>query len=235
VSAEQQKKAAAEASLELVKSGMKLGLGTGSTAAFLIDALAAKAKAGLDVECFPTSRQTAEHAKRVGLKLGNFHDHPILDLTIDGTDEFDSDFQLIKGGGGALLFEKIIATSSRKMVVIADQSKQVKKLGKFPLPVEVVSMGVKATGFKVNECFRTFGMEPKMVLRMKDGKPFQTDAGNLIIDCAAGEIKSPLQLEYMLNGVPGVVNNGLFIGICSKIYMGTDGGVTVLNRPPAKA
>jgi ribose 5-phosphate isomerase A len=210
---------------------MKVGLGTGSTANYFIRALAEKVRGGLDVKCVATSKASGDLAKSLGLELITLEDAPFLEVTVDGADEIDSDFRLIKGGGGALLLEKIVATSSRHMVVIADESKRVAKLGKFPLPVEVVPFGVKATSWKMERAFKMVGMEPKMTLRVKDGKPFRTDAGNVIIDCASGVIKDPERLEIVLNNIPGVVNNGLFIGIAGIALIGkADGSVEEIVR-----
>lgn len=233
LTADGMKKAAALAVLPKIQSGMKIGLGTGSTANHFIQGLAEKVKAeGLDVLCVPTSTSTANLAKSLGLKLTTLEDHPFLDMVIDGADEIDPQFRLIKGGGGALLIEKIVASSSRYMVVIADATKQVATLGKFPLPVEVVPVGVKATAWKLERAFKMVGMEPKMALRTRDGQAFRTDAGNCIIDCACGEIKDADRLEYILNNIPGVVNNGLFIGICGVAYIAhADGKVEELYRP----
>jgi ribose 5-phosphate isomerase A len=225
VSAEEQKKAAALAAFEYVKAGMKVGLGTGSTANYFIDELGKRAKEGLTVTCVATSKATFDRASALGLQMVSLDKEPFLDVTVDGADEFDSEFRLIKGGGGALLIEKIVASSSRHMVVIADQSKHVKTLGKFPLPVEVTSFGFKATAWKVERAFDLLKMKPKMTLRTKDGKPFRTDSGNLLIDCSCGAINDPGRLEFMLNNIPGVVNNGLFIGISGIIVMGSDKGV----------
>jgi ribose 5-phosphate isomerase A len=232
LSADDMKKAAALAVLPKIQNGMVVGLGTGSTANHFIQALAEKVKAGLKVKCVPTSQATAKLAQSLGLELTTLEDHPFIDITVDGTDEIDADFRLIKGGGGALLIEKIVASSSKFMVVIADESKRVKTLGKFALPVEVVPFGVKATAWKLERAFKTFDMEPKISLRTKDGKVFRTDGGNCIIDCACGEIKQADRLEFMINNLPGVVNNGLFIGICGVAYIAkADGSVEELYRP----
>lgn len=223
-SADDQKKDAALEALKLVTSGMTLGLGTGSTANHFIRALGAKVKEGLEVKGVPTSRATADLAKELGIPLTTLNDHPFLDMCVDGADEFDDKLRLIKGGGGALLIEKIVATSAKQVVIITDESKRVKTLGKFPLPVEVVNMGIKATAWKLERAFRMLGMSPKMTLRMKDGQPFRTDLGNSIIDAACGEINEPERLEFVLNNIPGVVNNGLFIGIASRVIMATAKG-----------
>jgi ribose 5-phosphate isomerase A len=232
LTADQQKKAAALAAMKFVKDGMKIGLGTGSTAKHFVEALAEKVKDGLKVECVPTSRATFDLAKGLGIPLKDLHDLPRLDLCVDGADEFDPNFNLIKGGGGALLVEKMVATSARYAVTIADESKQVKKLGAFPLPVEVVRIGLSATVWKMQMAFEAVGiMKPKMSLRMKDGKPFVTDMNNVIIDCACGVIEKPNNLDIMLNNVPGVVNNGLFINISGIIFVGhADGTVEELKR-----
>lgn len=230
MSAETQKKAAAEAALKFVESGMKIGLGTGSTANHFTQALAKRVKAGLAVTCVPTSKATHELARSLGIMLTTLEKDPYINYTFDGADEFDPQFRLIKGGGGALLAEKIVATSSKYVVTLADASKQVKKLGKFPLPVEITAFGVKATAWKIEKTFAHLKMQPKMSLRVKDGKPFRTDVGNCIIDCACGAIDDPERLEVMLNNIPGVVNNGLFIGISGIIMLATDKGVQELTR-----
>jgi ribose 5-phosphate isomerase A len=232
LSADQMKKAAALAVLPKIQDGMVVGLGTGSTANHFIQALGEKVKAGLNVECVPTSEATAKLATSLGIKLTTLDSRPVIDITVDGTDEIDPNFCLIKGGGGALLIEKIVASSSKFMVVIADESKQVKTLGKFALPVEVVPVGIKAVAWKIERAFKGFEIDAALTLRMKDGTPFRTDAGNFIIDCACGEIKQPDRLEYLLNNVPGVVNNGLFVGICGVAYIArADGRVEELYRP----
>lgn len=231
MTADQQKRAAAEAALEYVKPGMKVGLGTGSTAKHFIELLGAKVKAGLDVTAVPTSRATHELANGLGIKLATLNDHPHLDLTVDGADEFDENFNVMKGGGGALLGEKIVASSSRYMIVIADQSKKVEALGAFPLPIEIVPFGVKATAWKIERAFRIVGIKPiKMSVRMRAGKPFVTDGGHVIIDCAAGKIPEPQRLANLLSITPGVVDHGLFIGLCGIILMGTDTGVKTFRK-----
>jgi len=224
------KKAAALEAFKFVKPGMNIGLGTGSTANHFIEALAVKVKEGLDVKGVPTSKASRELAEKLGIPLTTLDAQPHLDLTVDGADEFDSNFRLIKGGGGALLFEKIVASSSRYMVVVADESKKVKTLGKFPLPVEVMRFGTKATAWKMEKAFAFLKLDTKMVLRVKDGKPFVTDGGHLIIDCTMGEIPEPERLEAVLNSIPGVVETGLFIGLCGIVLMGTPKGVKEFKR-----
>jgi len=230
VSADDLKRAAAQAALDYVKPGMKLGLGTGSTAAHFVKLIGERVKQGLDVQCVPTSAATHKLAADLKIPLTTLDQHPFLDLTVDGTDEFDPRFNLIKGGGGALLFEKIVASSSRHMVVIADESKKVETLGKFPLPVEVVPFGVKATAWKIEKALKHCGLEGKMVLRVKDGKPFRTDGGHVIVDIALGRIPEPERLDNLLSNTPGVVDHGLFVGICGIVLMATPAGVQTFRR-----
>jgi ribose 5-phosphate isomerase A len=231
LTADEMKKAAALAVLPKITDGMKVGLGTGSTANHFIHALAEKVKGGLRVECVPTSEATAKLAQSLGLKLTTLEDHPFLDITVDGADEIDGHFRLIKGGGGALLIEKIVASSSKFMVAIADESKLVKTVGRFPLPVEVLGFGVKATAWKIERVYKSLLMDVDMRLRTEDGKLFRTDSGNCIIDCSTAAMKEPDKLEYALNNLPGVVNNGLFIGICGIAYIArADGSVQELTR-----
>jgi ribose 5-phosphate isomerase A len=224
------KKSAALEALKFVKPGMNIGLGTGSTASHFIEALAAKVKEGLDVKGVPTSKASRELAEKLGIPLTTLDAKPHLDLTVDGADEFDSEFRLIKGGGGALLFEKIVASSSRYMVVVTDESKKVKTLGKFPLPVEVMRFGTKATAWKMEKAFAFLKLDTKMMLRVNDGKPFITDGGHFIIDCTIGAIPEPERLEAVLHSIPGVVETGLFIGLCGIVLMGTPKGVKEFKR-----
>lgn len=230
MTADQMKKAAAVEALKFVKPGMNIGLGTGSTANHFIEALGQMVKEGLNVKGVPTSKASKELAEKHGIPLTNLDAQPHLDLTVDGTDEFDAEFRLIKGGGGALLFEKIVASSSRFMVVIADESKKVKTLGKFPLPVEIMRFGTRATAWKMERAFKILKLEAKMVLRVKDEKPFVTDGGNFIIDCTIGAIPEPERLEALLKSIPGVIETGLFVGICGIVLMGTPKGVKEFKR-----
>lgn len=230
-----QKKAAAKAAaLEFVKPDMTLGLGTGSTAKHFIDEVGAMVRDGLQIRCVPTSEETRKQAERLKIPLTTLEQVPHLDVTVDGADEFDADFNILKGGGGALLAEKIVASSSRYMVVIADQSKQVKTLGKFPLPVEVVPFGVKATAWKIERALSIVGLDAKMSMRVRDGKVFRTEGGHVIIDCAIGMIPEPRRLSDLLSGIPGVVDHGLFVGICGIILMGTPDGVKKLLKSDRK-
>jgi len=225
------KKAAAIEALKFVKPGMNIGLGTGSTANHFIEALAAKVKEGLDVKGVATSRASAELAENLGIPLTRLYENPHLDLTVDGADEFDPEFRLIKGGGGALLREKIVASSSRFMVVIADESKRVKKLGKFPLPVEVLAFGSKATVWKMERAFKILKLDVAISARTtQDGKFFVTENDNFIFDCAIGEIPQPERLDALLKSIPGVIETGLFIGICGIVLMGTPKGVIEFKR-----
>jgi ribose 5-phosphate isomerase A len=225
------KKAAAIEALKFVKPGMNIGLGTGSTANHFIEALGAKVKEGLDIKGVATSKASEELAVKHGIPLTRLFENPHLDLTVDGADEFDPEFRLIKGGGGALLREKIVASSSRFMVVIADESKKVAKLGKFPLPVEILVFGSKATIWKVERAFKILKLDVAInVRRTKGGELFRTESGNFILDCSIGAIPEPERLEALLNSIPGVVETGLFIGICGIVLMGTTKGVTEFKR-----
>ncbi len=227
---DERKKAAALAAVAHVSSGMKLGLGTGSTAKHFVDAVGDKVKQGWDLLCVPTSEATRKQAESLQIPLTTLDETPVLDLTVDGADELDSELRLIKGGGGALLREKIVAASSRKMIVIADDSKKVAVLGKFPLPVEVVSFGLKATAMKMEQALNWSGNKGAIALRMRDGKPFVTDNGNVILDCALGRIAAPEKLAAALSSIPGVVEHGLFIAIASLAIIAGERGVETLTK-----
>ncbi len=228
---DEQKQAAAQAALTYVKPGMKIGLGTGSTANYFIDALGELVKGGLNVSCVPTSGATHKRAKDLNIPLTTLDKEPFLDLTVDGADEIDDKFNLIKGGGGALLLEKIVASSSRHMIVIADASKKVKTLGKFPLPVEVVPFGIRATAWKLERAFKIVGAKGKLTVRMNKDKPFITDSGHGIIDCALDHIPDAPRLAGIISTIPGVVDHGLFIGLAGIVLIGTDKGVKTLKKP----
>lgn len=233
MTADEQKKAAAAAAVELVRDGQKLGLGTGSTANHFIDLLGERVKREkLRIKAVPTSKESHARAKAAGIPLTTLEETPHLDLTVDGTDEFDPGFNLIKGGGGALLLEKIVASSSRYMFVIADESKKVETLGKFPLPIEVIPFGFKATAWKIEKALDMLGLKAKLTVRVRSGKPFQTDAGHIIIDAALGRIPDPEHLARFLKSIPGVVDHGLFVGLCGRVLLGTPEGVKTLNKPP---
>jgi ribose 5-phosphate isomerase A len=222
------KREAAAKALELVKPGMRLGLGTGSTAAHLVDLLGQRVAQGLEVRCVPTSERTRAQAQSLGIPLADFDDLPELDLTIDGTDECDPHLRLIKGGGGALLREKIVATASHRMVVITDASKAVANLGKFPLPVEVNRFGIEATRRLILREAARAGCEGPLSLRGADrGAPFVTDGGHHIVDCAFGTIPAPEDLAARLVAIPGVVEHGLFIGIARAVISAGADGIAV--------
>jgi len=230
MSQDQQKRRAAEAALALVEPGMRLGLGTGSTAAIFVDLLAAKVAAGLDVICVPTSEATRLQAERGGIRLTTLDETPELDLTVDGADELTAELDLIKGGGGALLREKIVASASARLVIIADASKKVAELGQFPLPIEVVRFGLASTRLTIEELASSLDCSGEIKLRMApDGQPFVTDGGNLILDCAFGRIGEPDMLAALLDSVPGVVEHGLFIGMASQGLIGTETGVETIE------
>ncbi|MEQ1695824.1 MAG: ribose-5-phosphate isomerase RpiA [Hyphomicrobiaceae bacterium] len=230
MSADDYKQQAAAKALEYVRPGMKIGLGTGSTAAKFVDLLGAKVKAGLDVVCVPTSEATAAQARALGIRLTTLDEEPVLDLTVDGADELDSELRLIKGGGGALLREKIVAVSSDRMIVISDISKRVDVLGKFPVPVEVVRFGLGSTKRMIEGLAEDVGCAGPVTLRMgKDGQPFVTDSGNYILDCAFDSVPDPESLDDVLRQIPGVVESGLFLGICDTAILAGPDGVEVIE------
>lgn len=208
---------------------MKLGLGTGSTAAAFVELLGAEVARGLDVICVPTSEATRVQAERVGIRLTTLDDLPRLDLVVDGADEIDEELRLIKGGGGALLREKIVAAASERMVVIADDSKQVRTLGRFPLPLECVRFGLASTMMHVTGQAEDAGCTGSIGLRCNaDGSTFVTDSGNVILDCTFGQIDEPELLAEALAMVPGVVEHGLFLGLADvAVIAGPQGVVTI--------
>jgi len=220
---------AAKQATEFVESGMKVGLGTGSTAEWLVQCLGEMVREeGLKIKGVPTSKRTGLLAKKVGIDVITLDEAKWLDLTIDGTDEFDADLTLIKGGGGAHLREKIVATASDRMIVIADASKKVDTLGAFPLPVEVVPFGLPITQGLIAETLTSMDVLGRdVVLRMKGDQPFVTDEGNFILDLHLKRIGNPRQLSFVINQIPGVVENGLFIDSCEVVIVGYgDGRVT---------
>ncbi|MDO5529714.1 MAG: ribose-5-phosphate isomerase RpiA [Paracoccus sp. (in: a-proteobacteria)] len=229
------KEAAARAAIALVEDGMRVGLGTGSTAAVMVRLLAERARAeGLALRCAATSQATADLASGLGLAIEALDDIGWLDLTIDGADEIDPDLHLIKGGGGALLREKIVAAASDRMVVIADQDKVVERLGMFHLPVEVIPFGWETTCRHVKSVLDEHDLAQRPVLvRRRDEQPYRTDEGNFILDLALEEICEPASLSRALNAIPGVVENGLFLNICSLALIGRhDGTMAELRRDP---
>ena len=228
------KAAAAKAAVELVKPGMRLGLGTGSTAYYFVEAVGAHVKDGLNIVCVPTSEVTRTHAQRLNIPLTTLDETPQLDLTVDGADEIDDQLRLIKGGGGALLREKIVATASERMVVIADNSKVSRTLGSHPLPIEVVRFGLKATIRLIEALSVEAGCEGDIRLRPGQGSlPFVTDQGNLIVDCAFPRIAEPEVLAFALTRVPGVVEHGLFLGLCDVAIVAGPAGVRTLRHSGA--
>ncbi|MEE8253586.1 MAG: ribose-5-phosphate isomerase RpiA [Hyphomicrobium sp.] len=230
MSDDEQKIAAAERALQYIESGMKLGLGTGTTAAKFVDLLGPKVQAGLELTCVATSEATQARAKALGIRMSTLDETPFLDLTIDGADQLDGELHLIKGGGGALLREKIVATSSDRMIVIADASKRGETLGSQPLPGDVVRFGLTATRNMVIARASDAGCEGEITLRQgADGKPFVTDSGNYILDCAFGRIEEPEDLDDALKMVPGVVENGLFLGIADLAIVAGPDGITLLS------
>jgi ribose 5-phosphate isomerase A len=231
MSADLWKLQAAERALDYLEDGMTVGLGSGSTSARFVDLVGQRVKAGLRIRGVPTSEATRAQAERLGIALITLDDVPFLDLTVDGADELDDALRLIKGGGGALLREKIVATASERMVVIADASKRKGTLGQFPLPVEVVRFGLVATRNMVAAYAAEAGCEGEIKLRLgNDGAPFVTDGGNLLLDCAFGRIDKPELLDDALKRVPGVVENGMFLGIADVAIVAGPDGVAVLER-----
>ncbi len=220
---------AAKKAVGYVEDGMKMGLGTGSTAAWMVRCLGELVREeGLDIVGVPTSSRTAELARQQGIKVISLDEAKWLDLTIDGADEFDPELNLIKGGGGALLQEKIVATASDQMIVISDVSKQVDMLGAFPLPVEVIPFGWQTTKALVEETLVSMDvLGQQSTVRMNGDAAYVTDEGNHIIDLHLQRIGNARQLALVLNQIPGVVENGLFIDICDKVIIGHgDGRVT---------
>jgi ribose 5-phosphate isomerase A len=231
-SQDQLKRAAAAKALDYVEHGMKLGLGTGSTAEAFLELLAPRVRGGLALDCVATSERTAAKARTLGIPLGDLDALAPLDLTVDGADEADRDLTLIKGGGAALLREKIVAASSNRMVVIADETKLVARLGRFPLPVEIVLFGHSATAARIKSACVTLGY-PDMSIQQRchDGAPIRTDSGNVIYDCAFGAINDAATLATAISGVPGVVEHGLFIRIATTLLIAHPGEVEVIQRP----
>ncbi|MEI9886519.1 MAG: ribose-5-phosphate isomerase RpiA [Rhizomicrobium sp.] len=225
------KRAAAAKALDYVSEGMKLGLGTGSTAEVFLDLLSPRVRGGLKLLCVPTSERTAQKARALGFALASLDELTPLDLTVDGADEADRDLTLIKGGGGALLREKIVAASSKRMVVIADDSKLVARLGRFALPVEVLEFGHKSTAARLAAAATALGYgDIAITLRQKDGAVFKSDSGNLIYDCAFGAITSAAKLAQAIADIPGVVEHGLFTGIATTLIVAHPGEVEIIER-----
>jgi ribose 5-phosphate isomerase A len=224
------KRAAAERAAALVTDGMRLGLGTGSTAAYFVSFLGERVRGGLRVVGVPTSEATRARAEREGIPLSTLDEVPELDLTVDGADELDDALRLIKGGGAALLREKIVAFASRRMIVIADGSKRVDVLGRYPLPVEVMRFGFEATRRAVEAVLRKGGMSGAVRLRAApDGKPVVTDGGHFILDAHCGRIEQPEAVAAALNAIPGVAEHGLFLGLATGAVLATEKGLVELG------
>ncbi|GEP00914.1 ribose-5-phosphate isomerase RpiA [Methylobacterium haplocladii] len=230
------RRAAAARAVDLVTDGMRLGIGTGSTANAFIQLLGARVRDGLDVIGVPTSEATRTACEAEGIRLTSLEECPELDLTVDGADELDSQLRLIKGGGGALLREKIVAHASRRMVVIADAAKHVQTLGAFPLPIEVNLFGFGATFKAVQRAVEAAGCSGELALRKASGgQPYVTDGGHAIVDARLQAIHDPETLSAALWAVPGVVEHGLFLGLATAAILaearGDEAVVTVLGSP----
>jgi len=224
------KRAAAAAALEAVGDGMKLGLGTGSTAAWFVRLLGEKVRGGLNVVGVPTSEATRRQAEEEGIALTSLDEIDRLDVTVDGADEVGPGLSLIKGGGGALLREKIVAAASARMIVVADASKDVETLGAFPLPIEVVRFGVKASERAISGTASALGLSGPLSWRMAGGERFVTDEGHYILDASFGRIPDPQALADGLAQIPGVVEHGLFLGLADEALIATSDGIKRLSR-----
>lgn len=220
---------AAAAALDHVEDGMRLGIGTGSTAEEFVRLLAEKVASGFRIEGVPTSERTARLCVELGVPLKSLEELPELDLTVDGADEVDAKLRLIKGGGGALLREKIVACASSRMIVIADETKVVDTLGAFKLPIEVNSFGLAATHIAVEKLAARHGLSGEIVVRASGDGPFMTDGGHLILDASFGRIPDADALACELNAIPGVVEHGLFIGIASLAIIAGPAGARVMT------
>jgi ribose 5-phosphate isomerase A len=231
LSPDDSKRLAAAKALELVTPGMRLGLGTGTTAAHFVELLATRVAKGLDVVCVPTSERTRALAGLHAIPLTSIDASPELDLTVDGADEFDPEMRLIKGGGGALLREKIVAMASKRMIVIADSSKLVAVLGKFPLPVEVNVFGLEATRRMILAAAKACGCDGEVRLRKTPvGQAFVSDNGHYIVDCYFGAIPAPERLADRLVAIPGVVEHGLFIGVAKAVISAGPAGIEIFGQ-----
>lgn len=232
MASDEYKTMAAKAALELIEDGMKVGLGTGSTAAIFIDLLGRRVNDGLDVVCVPTSRASEIQAANLGIQLATLDEEPFLDVTVDGADELDQELRLIKGGGGALLREKIVAMASDKMVVIADESKLVDQLGAFPLPIEVEGFGLRSTFEMISVLCSELNLRQELHVReTPEGEFYKTDGGHYIIDGHFGAIPDPEELSDFLSLIPGVIESGLFLGVAERAIIGGASGVQVIEAP----
>ncbi len=224
---EKAKYAAALKAMDYVEPGMKIGLGTGSTAFHFVNLMGERVAAGDNFKCVPTSSRTAEQAKSLNIPLITLDKAKRLDLVVDGADEFDPDMNLIKGAGGALLQEKLVAMAAKKMIVISDESKEVQQLGKFTLPVEVVQFGWEGTLKRVERQLKRVGLEGKTITRRLDGKkPYVTDEGHYLLDLQLDVIEDPAKLARQLKQIVGVVETGLFIKIADTVIVGYENGTT---------
>jgi len=225
------KRQAAAKALDWVRPGMKLGLGTGSTAKHFVELLGERVRGGLQVIGVPTSEATRADAERVGVPLTTLDETPHLDLTVDGADEIGPGLALIKGGGGALLREKIVAAASDQMIVIADETKLCVELGKFPLPIEVVPFGMTATRLAISAALVDLGLPDALTLRLAaNGHAFVTDGSHLILDAALGRIPDPHELADRLAAIPGVVDHGLFLGLARTAILAGASGIRVIEQ-----
>ncbi|MEI3600063.1 MULTISPECIES: ribose-5-phosphate isomerase RpiA [unclassified Oceanobacillus] len=219
-----QKQMAAEASIEFIKDGMTVGLGSGSTINFMLEQLAERVKEGLKINGIPSSLKTERYAKRLGIPLSDFSTTTKIDIAIDGADEVDPNLHLLKGGGGSLVREKIVDRAADKLIIIVDSSKVVSKLGEFPLPVEVLPFGFEVTTEQISAAGCV------AVLREKDGQPFVSDNGNYILDCKFDSIEDPQALHEKLKSITGVVETGLFPQMAHKVIVAREGTVDILQR-----
>jgi ribose 5-phosphate isomerase A len=231
VNLDELKRQAAARALDFVQTGMKLGIGTGTTAKHFVELLGARVRGGLDVIGVPTSEATRDQAVRCGIRLTTLDEVDRLDLTVDGADEVDPQLNLIKGGGGALLREKIVAAASDRMVVIADETKWVETLGRFPLPIEVIPFGLAATRREIEQAFADCAISGQLLLRKgRDGHVFVTDGGHWIVDAHLARIPDAPRLAQSLSFIPGVVEHGLFIGLASTVMLAGSQGIRVVQR-----
>jgi ribose 5-phosphate isomerase A len=225
------KRQAAARALDFVRPGMRLGLGTGSTARHFVELLGERVRAGLDVIAVPTSQATRADAERAGISLSTLEEMPQLDLTVDGADEIAPDLSLIKGGGGALLHEKIVACASAELIIIADETKWVSVLGRFPLPIEVVPFGLAATRQAIDAAASAAGAPGPAILRKSvDGHAFVTDSGHWILDAGLQRILDPRALAERLVAIPGVIEHGLFLGLARMAILAGPQGVRMVEK-----
>ena len=225
----QLKKRAGEAALVHVEDGMKIGIGTGTTAEAFVRVLAERIDAGLEIVGIATSDRTEKLCRQLGVPMATLEAEPALDLTVDGADEVDGNLNLIKGGGGALLREKIVAAASRQVIIVADDTKRVETLGAFPLPIEINGFGMVATYLAIRKAAEKLGLEGEMTLRRNGEEAFITDSGHLILDASFGRIPDPEALSDALLKVPGVVEHGLFIGVATQVILAGESGIETLG------